>query len=56
MGEVSTWWEQAAVRERGVTRLIVGRKAPGGGFGYRSIADATYALLPGFAKPREFTF
>lgn len=45
----------AALLERGITRLIVGRKA-GGGFGYLSINDAGVAALPGFAKPRSFTF
>ena len=45
----------AALIDRGVTRLIVGRKA-GGGFGYHSIADAGVAVLPGFTRPRAFTF
>ena len=45
----------AALVDRGVTRLIVGRKA-GGGFGYHSIADAGVAALPGFTRPRAFTF
>lgn len=45
----------AALAERGVTRLIVGRKA-GGGFGYLSIGDAGVDPLPGFARPRPFTF
>ena len=45
----------AALVERGVTRLIVGRKA-GGAFGYLSISDAGVAPLPGFARPRGFTF
>lgn len=44
----------AALVDRGVTRLIVGRKA-GGGFGYQSIADAGVAALPGFQRPRAFT-
>lgn len=45
----------AALIERGVTRLVVGRKA-GGGFGYLSIGDAGVAALPGFTRPRAFTF
>ena len=44
-----------ALLDRGITRLIVGRKA-GGAFGYLSIADAGVAALPGFSRPREFTF
>lgn len=45
----------SAVSDRGVTRLIVGRKA-GGAFGYLSIGDAGVAALPGFTRPRTFTF
>ncbi|XHR98876.1 protein-L-isoaspartate O-methyltransferase [Sphingomonas sp. DBB INV C78] len=45
----------AAVVERGVSRLSVGRKA-GGGFGIVAFADAEAAPLPGFAKPAVFTF
>lgn len=45
----------AALVERGVTRLIVGRKA-GGAFGYLSLSDAGVPLLPGFTCPRAFTF
>ena len=41
--------------DRGVSRLIVGRRI-GGGFGYQSIADAGVSALPGFAKPPAFTF
>jgi protein-L-isoaspartate(D-aspartate) O-methyltransferase len=41
--------------ERGVTRLIVGRKA-GGGFGYLSLGDAGTPALPGFRRPMAFTF
>jgi protein-L-isoaspartate(D-aspartate) O-methyltransferase len=44
-----------AVVERGVTRLTVGRKA-GGAFGYLSIGDAGVPALPGFSRPKEFTF
>lgn len=45
----------AAVMDRGVTRLILGRKVSGA-FGYLSIADAGVAALPGFSRPRPFTF
>jgi protein-L-isoaspartate(D-aspartate) O-methyltransferase len=44
-----------AVTDRGVTRLVVGRKA-GGAFGTLSIADAGVPALPGFSRPKEFTF
>ncbi len=45
----------AGLVENGITRLIVGTKS-GGAFGHRSIGDAGIPLLPGFAKPRAFTF
>jgi protein-L-isoaspartate(D-aspartate) O-methyltransferase len=45
----------AAVIERGVTRLVIGRRA-GGGFGQVSIADAAVPALPGFERPRAFVF
>jgi protein-L-isoaspartate(D-aspartate) O-methyltransferase len=45
----------AALVERGITRLIVGRKA-GGAFGYLSIGDAGVPVLPGFSRPKAFTF
>jgi protein-L-isoaspartate(D-aspartate) O-methyltransferase len=44
-----------ALVDRGITRLIVGRKA-GGAFGYLSIADAGVPTLPGFSRPKEFIF
>lgn len=44
-----------ALTERGVTRLIVGRKAANA-FGYLSIGDAGVAALPGFSRPQAFTF
>ena len=44
-----------ALIDRGVTRLIVGQKVAGA-FGYLSIADAGVAALPGFSRPRPFTF
>jgi len=45
----------AALIDRGVARLIIGRKA-GGAFGYLSIGDSGVPALPGFARPRAFTF
>ena len=45
----------AALIERGVTRMIVGRKS-GSAFGYLSIGDAGVPALPGFTRPRAFTF
>ncbi len=44
-----------ALVDRGITRLIVGRKA-GGAFGYVSIGDAGVPALPGFTRPKAFTF
>ena len=45
----------AAVIERGVSRLSIGRKA-GAAFGMVAFADAEAAPLPGFARPAAFTF
>ena len=45
----------AAIVDRGITRLVVGRKA-GGAFGTLSIGDAGVPVLPGFSRPTEFTF
>jgi protein-L-isoaspartate(D-aspartate) O-methyltransferase len=45
----------AALVDRGVTRLVVGRKA-GGSFGYLSIGDAGVPALPGFSRPKAFVF
>jgi len=44
-----------ALIDRGITRLIVGQKVAGA-FGHLSIADAGVAALPGFSRPRSFTF
>jgi protein-L-isoaspartate(D-aspartate) O-methyltransferase len=44
-----------AIADRGITRLVVGRKA-GGAFGTLSIGDAGVPPLPGFQRPRAFTF
>jgi protein-L-isoaspartate(D-aspartate) O-methyltransferase len=45
----------AAIIDRGVTRLVIGRKA-GGAFGILSIGDAGVPALPGFNRPKAFTF
>lgn len=45
----------AAIVDRGVTRLVVGRKA-GGRLGLVDFADASAAILPGFDVPETFTF
>jgi protein-L-isoaspartate(D-aspartate) O-methyltransferase len=45
----------AALIDRGITRLIVGRKA-GGAFGYLTVSDAGSPPLPGFERPKAFTF
>ncbi|HEX6071509.1 MAG TPA: protein-L-isoaspartate O-methyltransferase [Sphingomicrobium sp.] len=45
----------AALIDGRVTRLIVGRKA-GIAFGYRSLADGGVPALPGFDRPKAFTF
>jgi protein-L-isoaspartate(D-aspartate) O-methyltransferase len=45
----------AAILDRGVTRLGVGRKASGA-FGLTIFTDAAAAILPGFARPRSFSF
>ena len=44
-----------ALYDRGVTRLAVGRSA-GGAFAMRSFADCEVPALPGFSRPRAFTF
>jgi protein-L-isoaspartate(D-aspartate) O-methyltransferase len=44
-----------ALVDRGVTRLIIGRKS-GGAFGYLSIGDSGVPALPGFTRPRAFNF
>src|SRR4051794_2444192 len=44
-----------AIIDRGITRLAVGRKA-GGAFGFLSIGDAGGPALPGFSRPKAFTF
>ena len=48
-------WLAGAVVDRGVTRLVIGRCA-NGVIGLRSIADSDVDPLPGFERPRAFTF
>ena len=45
----------AALIDRGISRLIVGRKV-GNAFGFLSVADAGAPSLPGFSRPKAFTF
>jgi protein-L-isoaspartate(D-aspartate) O-methyltransferase len=45
----------AAILDRGVSRLAIGRRA-GEGFGMVEISDWAAAVLPGFSKPRTFSF
>jgi protein-L-isoaspartate(D-aspartate) O-methyltransferase len=45
----------APVIEDGIARLAIGRKA-GSAFGMISFADAEAPVLPGFTKPRGFSF
>jgi protein-L-isoaspartate(D-aspartate) O-methyltransferase len=45
----------AAVVDRGITRLAIGRKV-GDAFGTLSVGDAGVPALPGFQRPRAFTF
>jgi protein-L-isoaspartate(D-aspartate) O-methyltransferase len=49
-GEIS-----AALLDRGVPRLSVGRVI-GGSFGWGSFSDVASPVLPGFLKPRGFSF
>jgi protein-L-isoaspartate(D-aspartate) O-methyltransferase len=44
-----------AIVDRGVTRLVIGRCA-NGSLGLRTIADSDVGTLPGFERPRAFTF
>jgi protein-L-isoaspartate(D-aspartate) O-methyltransferase len=44
-----------AISDNGVTRLAIGRVA-GGVLGLRRFADGEVPLLPGFTRPRVFTF
>jgi protein-L-isoaspartate(D-aspartate) O-methyltransferase len=44
-----------AVLDNGVSRLVLGVRA-GSGFGVNAFADVDVAPLPGFAKPKAFSF
>jgi protein-L-isoaspartate(D-aspartate) O-methyltransferase len=44
-----------AIVDQGVTRLATGRRV-GAAFGLVPFADVAAAILPGFAKPRTFSF
>jgi protein-L-isoaspartate(D-aspartate) O-methyltransferase len=44
-----------ALSDGGVTRLVIGRVA-GGALGLRRFADADVPPIPGFSRPRVFTF
>jgi protein-L-isoaspartate(D-aspartate) O-methyltransferase len=44
-----------AIVDRGITRLTVGRKVRGA-FGTLSIGDSGVPALPGFSRPKEFSF
>jgi protein-L-isoaspartate(D-aspartate) O-methyltransferase len=44
-----------ATVDQGVTRLCIGRVV-GGALGLTTVADAACAILPGFEKPRLFSF
>ena len=45
----------ASILDNGVTRVALGRKA-GEGFGMIAITDSASTILPGFVRPRAFTF
>ena len=45
----------AGLIDRGVTRLASGRRSERG-YGLSAFADAECVVLPGFARPRAFTF
>jgi len=44
-----------AILDRGVARLSIGRRS-GKGFGLVAFADAEAASLPGFSRPKSFSF
>jgi protein-L-isoaspartate(D-aspartate) O-methyltransferase len=45
----------SGIVEQGVQRLAIGRRA-GEGFGMTAFSDAAAAIVPGFLKPRVFSF
>ncbi len=44
-----------AILDQGVTRIALGRRA-GDGFGVAPVTDWASSILPGFVKPRTFSF
>jgi protein-L-isoaspartate(D-aspartate) O-methyltransferase len=44
-----------AILDRGVTSISIGRRA-GTGFGLAPISDSASTILPGFTRPRTFSF
>lgn len=44
-----------AILDKGISRIAIGRRG-GDGFGVAAVADVASAVLPGFVKPRTFTF
>lgn len=46
----------AALVEGGVTRHVLGRRTKAGAFGVQAFTDNSAAPLPGFERPRVFTF
>ena len=44
-----------ALLDQGISRIAIGRRA-GEGFGLAPVTDRASAILPGFLKPRVFTF
>lgn len=44
-----------AIMDEGVSRIAIGRRG-GDGFGLAAVSDAASAVLPGFSRPRIFTF
>jgi protein-L-isoaspartate(D-aspartate) O-methyltransferase len=56
VGQIADGGEFAlALIDEGVTRLCVGRSVAGA-FGTTAVSDAAAAVLPGFRKPRGFSF
>jgi protein-L-isoaspartate(D-aspartate) O-methyltransferase len=45
----------AAILDNGIARISIGRRG-GTGFGMVAVSDAASAILPGFQRPRGFTF
>lgn len=44
-----------ALLDRGVSRIAIGRRA-GQGFGVTPVTDRAASILPGFLKPKTFSF